>query len=118
LLDDCGCRVRGSYDLYELEMLLPTFSARAAPTASCGTRSTASFCVLSRECRLSYFIYKEEYEHQMRKKRGGDTLPPPLSSAWNSDRRSVLPAYLLSFGDTPITLTPDPRATSIAKITS
>jgi hypothetical protein len=54
----------------------------------------------------------------MRKKRGGDTLPPPLSLARYAYRRPVAFSYWagagVSFGETPMTFTPAPRATSIA----
>ncbi len=58
---------------------------------------------------------QKNYE-RMRKKRGGDFLPPPLSLARYPDRRPVAFVYCDggSFGDTPMTFTPAPRETSIA----
>lgn len=51
----------------------------------------------------------------MRKKRGGDTLPPPLFLARYAYRRPVFLNYWagVSFGETPMTFTPAPRAMSI-----
>ena len=86
----------------------------AAPTSS--TRSPAANSRRTLEILPRYWKKDEQDDEQVRKKRGGDTLPPPLSLAWYPARRPVTLIYWAgaSFGETPMTFTPAPRATSIA----
>lgn len=129
-------RLRGSYDRNgrrsyngrsigragaELDVLKPLArcqigASRASASAAGGAGTTTADCgfgfeIVSR-CRIEY----EEQDEGMSKKRGSGTLPPPLSLARYSDRRPIPSLYVdgWSFGDTPITFTPAPRATSIA----
>jgi hypothetical protein len=94
---------------------------RASSAAACGALSPSSQCRLSLESVLRGRYQNQEQDERMCKKRGGDLFPPPLSLAWYSDRRPIVPFYVagapgagVSFGDTPMTFTPAPRATSIA----
>jgi hypothetical protein len=79
--------VRRRLELYKLK----TLSARTSTTTT--TRrpwSTATFRVLTLEILRGKWIQNREDDYGMDKKRGGDTLPPPLSSARNTDRRPIL----------------------------
>ena len=90
--------------------------ARAASAAACRSRSPATYRDLSLESVLSGGIKNQNENQQMSKKRGSGTLPPPLSLARYTDRRPISSIYVdgCSLGDTPMTFTPAPRATSIA----
>jgi hypothetical protein len=113
----CGIRLR--LELYELKSLYTFVAARASPAASGRTRPSAAFGMRALEIIRSNRIENQQNDEGMRKKGGGDTLPPPPPlSARNADRRSIALVYVASFGETPMTFTPAPRATSIAKITS
>ena len=111
------CRVGHGLDPYELKSLAPAVAS--STTAARGTRTSGPFSMLCLEITRRNRIQHREDDYGMDKKRGGDTLPPPLSLARNTDRRPILIGrYDPSLGDMPITLTPAPRDTSIAKITS
>jgi hypothetical protein len=61
------------------------------------------------------WIENQDDDERMHKKRGGDTFPPPLPLARYANWRPIALFYCVgSFGDTPMTFTPAPRATSIA----
>lgn len=117
---DDGSRIRnGRAKPHVLKAACGASAARASTTTACGTRSPTAQRRLSIEAALRGGQQDEEKNQRMCKKRGGDSLPPPLSLAWYSYRRPIAPFYAAgSFGDMPMTLTPAPRATSIAKITS
>lgn len=95
-------------------------TAGASASAPSWSRATATDSRLSFKIVLRYWIDDQQQDEGMSKKRGSGTLPPPLSLARYTDRRPIPSLYVdgWSFGDTPITFTPAPRATSIAKITS
>jgi hypothetical protein len=98
-------------------------ASRASSATPCGTRSAATLSRLRLKSVLGRGKKNQKKNERMRKKRGGEFLPPPLSLYWNPDRRPVTLFYVagaagVSFGDIPMTFTPAPRATSIAKITS
>jgi hypothetical protein len=103
----------GLLDSDEVQALFPSLTA-ASTTPTRRTGATSALRVLPLEIVRGERIKNQEDDYRMHKKRGGDTLPPPLSSTWYADWRPIANAYFCSFGDTPITLTPDPRATSIA----
>lgn len=94
--------------------------ARAAASATRGSSSTSTNSGLGFEIISCCGIDDQQQNERMSKKRGSGALPPPLSLARYADRRPIRSLYVdgCSFGDTPITFTPAPRATSIAKITS
>lgn len=90
---------------------------RSSSTTASGTRPASAHCGLRLEPGAGDWKKNQQNDQRMGKKRGGDTLPPPLFSFdWYADRRPVPVTYAPagSFGDTPITFTPAPRATSIA----
>jgi hypothetical protein len=121
--DDRSC-IRGC--CLERDILKP-FSRREvagtgrSTTPTRRTRTSAAYCGIGFESSLRRRINNEKKNQRMSKKRGSGSLPPPLSLARYSNRRPISPFYVDgagSFGDTPMTFTPAPRATSIAKITS
>ena len=95
-------------------------AAGAAASTSRGTGSAATDGGRTLEIVLRGGIKNENQNERMRKERGGGSFPPPLSLARYSYRRPIPSVYVDgdSFGDTPMTFTPAPRAASIAKITS
>ena len=97
-------------------------AAGAAAATSGGTGSAPADCGLTLEIVLRRRIEHKNQNEHMRKERGSGSFPPPLSLARYSYRRPIPSFYVDgdgdSFGDTPMTFTPAPRATSIAKITS
>jgi hypothetical protein len=99
---------------------LKSIAAGPAPAASRRTRTAATNRRRTLEIILRDRNENQENDERMHKERGGDTLPPPLSLAWYANRWPIGLSYWagVSFGETPMTLTPAPRATSIAKITS
>jgi hypothetical protein len=110
-----------------LQALLRARAAASSTAATGRSGSTPAERGLALELISRDRIENEENDQAMRKKRGGDTLPPPLSSARNADRRPIASFFLsagsrlvarlycvVSFGETPMTFTPAPRATSIA----
>jgi hypothetical protein len=98
----------------ELKSLTAVCASPAATTSRPGSATT--LCMLALEVlRRRERVQNQEDDYRMHKKRGGDTLPPPLSSAWYADWRTIVRFYyVVSFGDMPITLTPAPREISIA----
>jgi len=62
-------------------------------TTSGRTRTTAANGVLALELIRGERIENEKNYQRMRKKRGGDTLPPPLSLAGYPDRRPIALFY-------------------------
>lgn len=96
--------------------VLQSVTTRAATAATRGTGTPSANGGRPLEILLRNRIKDEHDYEQMRKKRGGDTLPPPLSLARYAYRRPVALSYWAgaSFGETPMTFTPAPRDTSIA----
>ncbi len=119
--DYCRRIRRRRLDLHEPEPFLrsATGAARSASPAARGSRPATPNRRLGFEISACNGEQHEKNDQRMGKKRGGDTLPPPLFPGWYADRGSVPVTYgaAASFGDTPITFTPAPRATSIAKMT-
>lgn len=120
-------RIRRRTQSHILESLLGAGPAAPSAATTRGSWPTAAERVLTRELIGGERVQNQKNDQGMRKKRGGDTLPPPLSSARNADRRPiasfslnadsrlVVSFYCVgSFGETPMTFTPAPRATSIA----
>jgi hypothetical protein len=107
---------RWSLQLHELKPI----AARPASAATRRTGATSASCGCSLVVSLRDGNENQQNDECMHKKRGGDTLPPPLSLARYADRWPIGLSYWagVSFGETPMTFTPAPRATSIAKITS
>ena len=106
---------------------MKTLSSSLVACARLASPSAGRPCPATTNGRLALEIVlrdrpdQESYDKRMRKERGDGALPPPLSLGRNSDRRPIALLYVdgaASFGETPMTLTPAPRATSIAKITS
>ena len=113
----CGGCVRDRLELHVLQ----TLPARIATTSASSTARRAGTArtkgVLALEIVRRERIQNQQDDERMHKKRGGDTLPPPLplAPARYADWRPIALFYCVaSLGDTPMTFTPAPRATSIA----
>lgn len=115
--EQSGVRCRGAqlHVLQSLTRCAITASGTSASAAS-GSRPAAAYGWLSLEAATRGGIDNQKEDERMSKKRGSGTLPPPLSLARYPDRRPIPSLYVdgWSFGETPITFTPAPRATSIA----
>ena len=111
-----GC-VGNRLDSHVLQTLSPAVTAVPSASSASRTRPARTNGVLACEIMRRKRIENEEDYQRMHKKRGGDTLPPPLPLAparYADWRPVVLIYYGVSLGDTPMTFTPAPRATSIA----
>ena len=113
----CGC-VCDWLDSHVLQPLASRIATTTPATSARGTGPTGTKRVLSLEILRRKRIENQEDYERMHKKRGGDTLPPPLpfAPARYADWRPKALFYCAgaSLGDTPMTFTPAPRATSIA----
>ncbi len=90
----------------------------AAATASGGSRTAATSYIRTGEIRRPDDRRKNKKKDQcVHKKRRNDPFPSIFLSALFRERR-IARIYFTSFGVMAITFTPDPRATSIALITS
>jgi len=119
--------IGGRLERHVLQTLLRARAAAASTSATGGAGSATPERGLALELIRGEWVQNQENDQGMRKKRGGDTLPPPLSLARNADRRAIASFStragrrrfarlycVVSFGETPMTFTPAPRATSIA----
>jgi hypothetical protein len=114
----CGGCVRNRLDSHVLQSLASRIATTSSASAARGTGTTGTKRVLTLEILRRKGIENQEDDERMHKKRGGDTLPPPLplAPARYADWRPIALFYCAgaSLGDTPMTFTPAPRATSIA----
>jgi len=109
--------VRNRFESHVLQALASSITTASASSTACRTGTARTKGVLTLEIMRRKRIENQEDDERMGKKRGGDTLPPPLplAPARYADWRPIARFYCVgSFGDTPMTFTPAPRATSIA----
>jgi hypothetical protein len=98
----------------------------AAPASAAGTGTASRGCADVHDERGDGRNEQEQRGTDVQQHRHDRRAPPSLARAGQPDRRPERPAtgahigssYFVSFGGTPMTLTPAPRAASIAVITS
>jgi hypothetical protein len=77
----CGSCVRDWLDSHILQPLASRIATTTPTTSTRRTRPTGTKCVLALEILRRKGVENQEDDDRMHKKRGGDTLPPPLPLA-------------------------------------
>jgi hypothetical protein len=73
--------------------LLAGIALSSATAAACRAGTSAADDGLTLELIRGEWVQNQKDYERMRKKRGGDTLPPPLSFAGYTDRRPIALFY-------------------------
>ena len=113
-----SCRRTGPHSDELQPILARGRRGRAATSAARGAGPSSAYGRLVPEVGDDNGRNDEKKDHRVDENRRGDPFPPLFLPERQPDRRAITSSYFTSLGGTPITLTPAPRATSIAWITS